>query len=73
MFKNFQIKIFIVELSYGQKKIAGFGGKDCELNDVCEENLCQNDGLCQTVGKDKYKCTCPSQFVGDNCEYSKFI
>lgn len=51
---------------------AGYGGKDCQVKDLCDENLCQNDGVCQTVDTDSYKCICPSQFVGQNCEYSEY-
>ncbi|XP_041440520.1 protocadherin Fat 3 isoform X2 [Xenopus laevis] len=36
--------------------------------DACERKPCQNGGSCTNVPSGGYQCTCPSQFIGKNCE-----
>ncbi|XP_063807494.1 protocadherin Fat 3 isoform X5 [Pseudophryne corroboree] len=36
--------------------------------DACEEKPCQNGGGCISVPSGGYQCSCPSQFIGKNCE-----
>ncbi|XP_078514538.1 protocadherin Fat 3 isoform X1 [Lissotriton helveticus] len=36
--------------------------------DACERNPCQNGGSCTSVPSGGYQCSCPSQFLGKNCE-----
>ncbi|XP_075054823.1 protocadherin Fat 3 isoform X5 [Mixophyes fleayi] len=36
--------------------------------DACEEKPCQNGGSCTSVPSGGYQCSCPSQFIGKNCE-----
>ena len=50
--------------------VALFGGKDCEVKNMCQKNMCMNGGVCQTVSESVFKCYCTPQFVGDRCEFS---
>ncbi|XP_053312519.1 protocadherin Fat 3 [Spea bombifrons] len=36
--------------------------------DACERKPCQNGGTCTSVPSGGYQCSCPSQFIGKNCE-----
>ncbi|KAM4700502.1 protocadherin Fat 3 isoform 2-T2 [Discoglossus pictus] len=36
--------------------------------DACERKPCQNGGSCTSVPSGGYQCSCPSQFIGKNCE-----
>ncbi|XP_077154662.1 protocadherin Fat 3 isoform X5 [Ranitomeya variabilis] len=36
--------------------------------DACERRPCQNGGSCTSVPSGGYQCTCPSQYIGKNCE-----
>ncbi|XP_069495463.1 protocadherin Fat 3 isoform X2 [Ambystoma mexicanum] len=36
--------------------------------DACERNPCQNGGSCTSLPSGGYQCSCPSQFLGKNCE-----
>jgi hypothetical protein len=38
----------------------------------CESTPCLNDGLC-VDGINSYKCKCKDNYMGDNCETSKFF
>ncbi len=51
--------------------VANYGGKDCEIESICQDNVCMNGGVCQTIAKDVFKCFCGSDYAGDRCEYSK--
>ena len=42
-----------------------------EIN-VCEENPCQNGGVCENE-EDTYTCNCIEGFTGDNCDEGKII
>ena len=37
---------------------------------ACDNNPCKNGGECITDGE-KYKCTCPLMFFGDECQFGK--
>ena len=36
-------------------------------HDFCDPNPCDNNGVC-TNYKDSYKCSCPSGYIGLDCE-----
>ncbi|XP_068122905.1 protocadherin Fat 3 isoform X5 [Hyperolius riggenbachi] len=36
--------------------------------DACERKPCQNGGSCTSVPSGGYQCSCPSKFIGKNCE-----
>jgi len=36
--------------------------------DACYNQPCKNQGACQLVGLDKYKCECKNGWDGENCE-----
>lgn len=43
---------------------------NCERSiDSCTPNPCQNNGTCSRIGANqRYKCTCPKEFAGVNCQ-----
>ncbi|XP_069142515.1 uncharacterized protein [Argopecten irradians] len=41
---------------------------DVDVDDVCEENLCQNGGSCTDVGDKIAVCSCPPNYTGKYCE-----
>jgi len=44
------------------------------LGDPCVPNPCKNNGRCRpNVAGGTYVCECPPNFVGTNCETSKFL
>ena len=46
-----------------------YEGKNCDiLIDDCLSNPCQNNGICQDLGFQKYECDCTlTKFIGTNC------
>ena len=44
-----------------------FAGARCQVHSLCEENPCQNSGLCQVLEDDFY-CQCPLGFQGKTCD-----
>ncbi|XP_076313154.1 uncharacterized protein LOC143226281 isoform X2 [Tachypleus tridentatus] len=49
-----------------------YSGNRCDIRTVernpCLINNCQNGGVCRRTDQ-SYKCSCPSNFIGDHCEY----
>ena len=41
--------------------------RDCSESNECDDNPCQNGGTCINSSPD-YKCLCPSDYTGSNCE-----
>ena len=39
--------------------------------DECESNPCMHDGICND-GLGRYNCTCPDEWLGQNCEIGEF-
>lgn len=48
--------------------IAGFSGKDCEIDHSCQLNGCKNGGVCRSIDKSNYICFCEPNFTGKSCE-----
>uniref|UniRef100_A0AC34RJZ3 EGF-like domain-containing protein n=1 Tax=Panagrolaimus sp. JU765 TaxID=591449 RepID=A0AC34RJZ3_9BILA len=44
-----------------------FVGQKCEFRKCPEENICQNNGICEYFGK-TFVCHCPTGFSGDFCQ-----
>ena len=40
-------------------------------SNACDPNLCQNGGTCEDIGNGDYRCECPGDYGGDNCEKGK--
>ncbi len=38
----------------------------------CERNPCRNGGICTDLVAN-YSCECPGEYMGRNCQYSKYI
>nr|KAG5704759.1 hypothetical protein BaRGS_005215 [Batillaria attramentaria] len=41
---------------------------DCGDRSLCDRNPCRNGALCQDISMTDYRCICPEQFTGRNCE-----
>ncbi len=39
----------------------------------CELMPCVNSGTCEEIGTGDYRCTCPQEYVGTNCEIRRSI
>lgn len=48
----------------------GMGGG---ANTACTANPCKNGGTCAPGSGSAYTCTCSNRFVGENCEFQKFL
>jgi hypothetical protein len=51
----------------------GYSEKNCSVY-VCNPNPCQNNGKCEPDADSspkEYKCTCPDEFSGEDCEIGK--
>lgn len=54
--------------------LLSFTGANCKTKvTACMSHPCLNGGTCTDDGAyDKYKCTCPGDFAGEQCQVSKF-
>jgi len=50
--------------------VPGYVGKNCETDfNECENNPCQNGGVCAEDGLDSFNCTCTEGWAGPICDY----
>ncbi|CAL1546871.1 unnamed protein product [Lymnaea stagnalis] len=42
--------------------------RDCGVRYMCSRLPCRNNGRCTDISFTEYRCTCSSQFTGQNCE-----
>ena len=41
----------------------------CEtMDNICNSSPCQNGGMCVSMSNVRYKCDCPPQYTGAECE-----
>ncbi|XP_064610527.1 LOW QUALITY PROTEIN: basement membrane-specific heparan sulfate proteoglycan core protein-like [Liolophura sinensis] len=42
--------------------------QNCGDRSPCDKRPCQNSGICEKVDETNYKCVCPAEYTGRNCE-----
>ncbi|KAM9521182.1 basement membrane-specific heparan sulfate proteoglycan core protein isoform 6-T6 [Guaruba guarouba] len=63
-----QLRIQGEEVAFGDMDLQAHGITSCP---TCQDQPCQNGGVCQDAESGTYVCRCPHGFTGSNCEYSQ--
>ncbi|XP_030363786.1 basement membrane-specific heparan sulfate proteoglycan core protein isoform X1 [Strigops habroptila] len=63
-----QLRIQGEEVAFGDMDLQAHGITSCP---TCQDQPCQNGGMCQDAESGTYVCRCPHGFTGSNCEYSQ--
>ncbi|XP_061235502.1 basement membrane-specific heparan sulfate proteoglycan core protein isoform X3 [Neopsephotus bourkii] len=63
-----QLRIQGEEVAFGDMDLQAHGVTSCP---TCQDQPCQNGGVCQDAESGTYVCRCPHGFTGSNCEYSQ--
>ncbi|XP_014117185.1 PREDICTED: basement membrane-specific heparan sulfate proteoglycan core protein isoform X3 [Pseudopodoces humilis] len=65
-----QLRIQGEEVAFGDMDLQAHGVTNCP---TCQDQPCQNGGVCQDDESGTYVCRCPHGFTGSNCEYSQAL
>ncbi|XP_030319283.1 basement membrane-specific heparan sulfate proteoglycan core protein [Calypte anna] len=65
-----QLRIQGEEVAFGDMDLQAHGVTNCP---TCQDQPCQNGGVCQDAESGTYICRCPHGFTGSNCEYSQAL
>ncbi|XP_040544691.1 basement membrane-specific heparan sulfate proteoglycan core protein isoform X6 [Gallus gallus] len=65
-----QLRIQNEEVAFGELDLQAHGVSNCP---TCQDQPCQNGGICEDAESSTYICRCPQGFTGSNCEYSQAL
>ncbi|XP_031463807.1 basement membrane-specific heparan sulfate proteoglycan core protein isoform X6 [Phasianus colchicus] len=65
-----QLRIQNEEVAFGELDLRAHGVSNCP---TCQDQPCQNGGICEDAESSTYICRCPQGFTGSNCEYSQAL
>ncbi|XP_069730950.1 basement membrane-specific heparan sulfate proteoglycan core protein isoform X7 [Phaenicophaeus curvirostris] len=65
-----QLRIQGEEVAFGDMDLQAHGVTSCP---TCQDQPCQNGGVCEDAESGTYVCRCPHGFTGGNCEYSQAL